>query len=89
MFKTGHSKVGGRKPGTKNKKTLLGASELLLGLGINPIQKLVEIAESAESTTDQKINCYKEIAKYTYPKIKAEEAPFNQEAMNLTVQFVE
>ena len=49
MFKTGHSKVGGRKPGTKNKKTLLGASELLLGLGINPIQKLVEIAESAES----------------------------------------
>jgi hypothetical protein len=89
MFKTGHSKVGGRKPGTKNQKTLLGASELLLGLGINPIQKLVEIAESAESTTDQKINCYKEIAKYTYPKIKAEEVPFDQEAMNLTVQFVE
>jgi hypothetical protein len=73
MFKTGHSKVGGRKPGTKNKKTLLGASELLLGLDINPIQKLVEIAESAESTTDQKINCYKEIAKYTHPRLKLQE----------------
>ena len=53
MLKKGHSKIGGRKPGTKNQKTLLGASDLLLELGVNPIQRFVEIAESAEPTTDQ------------------------------------
>jgi len=31
MFKTCHSKVGGRKHGSKNKKTLLAADELLIG----------------------------------------------------------
>jgi len=48
MFKTGHPKVGSRKLGTKNQKTLLGASEILLELDINPIEKLINIAESVE-----------------------------------------
>jgi len=73
MFETGHSKLGGRKKGTPNKITLIKADDLLLELGINPIQKLIEIAESDEATLDQKINCYKEIAKYTYPRLKAQE----------------
>ena len=42
-------------------------------LGINPIQKLIEIAESDEASIDQRINCYKEIAKYTYPRLKLQE----------------
>jgi len=32
-----------------------------------------EIAESDEVSLDQKINCYKEIAKYTYPRLKLQE----------------
>ena len=64
-FEEGHSKIGGRKKGTPNKVTLIRADDLLLQLGINPIQKLIEIAESDEASLDQKINCYKEIAKYT------------------------
>jgi len=75
--------------GVPNKKTIIQVDVLLLESGINPIQKLVEIAESVESTIDQKINCYKEIAKYTYPKLKSQEVQIDQEAMNLRVQFVE
>ena len=73
MFEEGHSKIGGRKKGTPNKVTLIKADDLLLKLDINPIQKLIEIAESDEATLDQRINCYKEIAKYTYPRLKLQE----------------
>ena len=72
-FEKGHTKMGGRKKGTPNKKTLIRADDLLLQLDINPIQKLIELAESDEATIDHKINCYKEIAKYTYPKFKSQD----------------
>ena len=72
-FEQGHSKIGGRKKGTPNKVTLIKADDLLLELDVNPIQKLIEIAESDEATLDQRINCYKEIAKYTYPRLKLQE----------------
>ena len=72
-FEEGHSKIGGRKKGTPNKVTLIKADDLLLELNVNPIQKLIEIAESDEATLDQRINCYKEIAKYTYPRLKLQE----------------
>lgn len=73
MFKAGHSKLGGRKRGSKNKKTLLGADELLLELGINPIEKLINIAESDGTSIEQQIRCWQEISKYTYPKLKSQE----------------
>jgi len=72
-FEEGHSKIGGRKRGTPNKITLIRADDLLLKLDINPIQKLIEIAESDEASLDQRISCYKEIAKYTYPRLKLQE----------------
>ena len=72
-FEQGHSKIGGRKKGTPNKVTLIKADDLLLELDVNPIQKLIEIAESDEATLDQRINCYKEIAKYTYPRFKSQD----------------
>ena len=72
-FEQGHSKLGGRKQGTPNRKTLIKADDLLLELDVNPIQKLIEIAESDEASLDQRINCYKEIAKYTYPRFKSQE----------------
>ena len=71
-FEKGHTKIGGRQKGVPNKKTLIRADDLLLQLDINPIQKLIELAESDEATIDHKINCYKEIAKYTYPKYKSQ-----------------
>ena len=72
-FEKGHTKIGGRQKGTPNKNTLIRADELLIQLDINPIQKLIELAESDEATIDHKINCYKEIAKYTYPKFKSQD----------------
>ena len=69
MFKAGHSKMGGRKRGSKNKKTLLAADELLLKLDINPVEKLINIAESDDASVEQRIRCWQEIAKYTHPSL--------------------
>ena len=85
MFKTGHSKVGGRKRGSKNKKTLLGADELLLKLNINPIEKLINIASSDEASVEQQIRCWQEVAKYTYPKLKSQEVYIEHESDAPTV----
>jgi len=73
MFQQGHKKMGGRKRGTKNKKTLLAADELLMKLNINPIEKLINIAESCDASVEQQIRCWQEVAKYTYPKLKSQE----------------
>jgi len=72
-FEKGHEKLGGRQKGTPNKKTLIKADDLLLELDVNPIQRLIELAESDLTSIDQKINCYKTISQYTYPKLKAQE----------------
>ena len=80
-FEEGHIKLGGRQKGALNKKTLMKAEEILTQLDINPIHKLIEIAESEEATTDQRINCYKEIAKYTFPKLKSQNITLEQSDM--------
>jgi len=72
-FTKGHRKIGGRRKGTPNKKTVMRVEELLLQLDISPIGKLIELAESDLATIDQKISCYKEIARYTYPRLKAQD----------------
>jgi hypothetical protein len=77
-FENGHEKLGGRQKGVPNKKTLLKVADLLLDLDINPIQELIDIAESDEATIDHKINCYKEIARYTYPKLKSQDIRIEQ-----------
>jgi len=85
MFKSGHKKIGGRKRGTKNKKTLLAADELLLKLNINPIEKLINIASSDEASVEQQIRCWQEVAKYTYPKLKSQEVYIEHESDAPTV----
>ena len=85
MFKSGHKKMGGRKRGTKNKKTLLAADELLLNLDINPIEKLINIASSDEASVEQQIRCWQEVAKYTYPKLKSQEVYIEHESDAPTV----
>ena len=45
----------------------------MLKLDINPIEKLINIAESEESSVEQQIRCWQEVAKYTYPKLKSQE----------------
>ena len=89
-FESGHEKIGGRQKGAPNKKTLLKVADLLLDLGINPIQELIDIAKSDESTIDHKINCYKEIAKYTYPKYKSQDIRIEEQKQpeSIEIHFV-
>jgi len=72
-FEKGHKKTGGRQKGTLNKNTIIKAEEILLNFNVNPIERLIELAESSITSVDQKINCYKEIARYTYPRLKAQD----------------
>jgi hypothetical protein len=89
-FENGHEKLGGRQKGTPNKKTLIKADDLLLELDVNPIQRLIEIAESDLTSIDQKINCYKTIAQYTYPKFKSQELRVTsmEEAAPIKIEIV-
>ena len=89
-YEKGHTKMGGRQKGTPNKKTLIKADDLLLELDINPIQKLIELAESDEATIDHKLNCYKEIAKYTYPKHKSQDIRIEEKKQpeSIEIHFV-
>ena len=59
---------------------------MLLELDINPIQKLIELAESDEATIDHKINCYKEIAKYTYPKHKSQDIRIEEQKLPASIE---
>ena len=87
-FELGHTKQGGRQKDALNKKTLMNAEEILTQLDINPIHKLIEIAESEEATTDQRINCYKEIAKYTFPKLKSQNIRLEQSDMPNKIKVI-
>jgi len=87
MFQQGHKKIGGRKRGTKNKKTLLSADELLLKLDINPLEKLIDIAESKKSSIEQQIHCWQEVAKYTYPKLKSQEIVIEEDQMPNSIEI--
>ena len=66
--------IVGKTKGTPNKTNLIKADDLLFELGINPIEKLINIAESDDISIEQQIRCWQEIAKYTYPKLKSQEA---------------
>lgn len=89
MFEKGHKKLGGRKKGTKNKKALMCVEDILANRGVNPIEKLIDIAESVESTVEQKIKCWQEICKYTHPKLKSQEIRTEPDAVDLIeVKFI-
>ena len=84
-FAKGHQKLGGRKKGTPNKKTALKVDMILSELGINPIQELINIACSNESSISQKIDCYKEVARYAYPRLKSVEQIISEDSLIPTV----
>ena len=90
ISRQGHKKLGGRQKGSKNKKTLLSVEQLLKEYDINPIEKLIEIAESKEASIEQRIRCWQEVAKYTYPKYKAIEYFSDEDSIDsITVRFVD
>jgi hypothetical protein len=89
MFSHGRKKTGGRTLGTKNKKTLLSVNDLLIQTGVNPIKKLIEIAESNDASVDQQIRCWQEVAKYSYPKFQALDIRETQEQVITGIRLVD
>jgi len=77
------------KKGTRNKKTLLDVNALLLQAGVNPIEKLIEIAECEESSITQKIHCWQEICKYAYPKVRSKELVNPKEHHQVQIHLIE
>lgn len=68
-FKPGHAKVGGRKPGTPNKKTQALQEILEEGLGKGLPEKIVEIMHTLDPKDQVKVLL--ELMQYIYPKRKA------------------
>ena len=86
-FEKGHTKIGGRQKGTPNKNTLIRADELLLKLDINPVEKLIHIAESDGASIEQQIRCWQEVAKYTYPKLKSQDIYAEEERQPESIEI--
>lgn len=72
--KPGSPKTGGRKKGTKNKKSQ-DVQNMLDEIGCNPIEGMAIIAQRALENGDDVLagNMYKELAQYVAPKRKAVE----------------
>jgi hypothetical protein len=63
-------KTGGRVKGTPNKKTT-DVQQLLENLNCNPIEGMARIAENIEIDIGIRLNAYKELAQYMFPKRRA------------------
>lgn len=62
----------GRPKGSRNRRTL-SAMEKMRDLGCDPLEELVKIGNKALRDEDNHLaaSCFKEIATYIYPKLKA------------------
>lgn len=69
-FKPGHKKLGGRKPGSKDKKVLLrlAAQELALKNLKTPLEILTEIAQTSRYE-DTRVNAAKAAAPYVHKRM--------------------
>ncbi len=63
-------KSGGRAKNTPNKKTT-EVQQLLESLNCNPIEGMARIAENIEIDISIRLNAYKELAQYMFPKRRA------------------
>lgn len=75
LFKKGQPKPpnSGRKPGSKNKKTLLKAQVFLAERDFHPVEKIIQILPKL-SPKDQ-ADVLLELLQYLEPKRKAQEVP--------------
>ncbi len=75
-FKPGDPKPpgSGRIKGTKNRATVLKATEVMAALGFNPTEFLVKLANSENLADDLKVKIGLELQGYVQPKPKEEAA---------------
>lgn len=79
-FKKGDKKPAGsgRKKGSKNLKTVLRAESVMAEADFNPIELLIELANSKDTPVDQKIKIAIELSSLINAKPKAKEVEPNQ-----------
>ena len=72
-FKTGHKKLGGRKAGSKNKRTLARRSleEILISKNVDPLKKLLDLLRKGDLDDKTKAYLWKDLLEFLYPKLKA------------------
>jgi hypothetical protein len=68
-FQNGHAKLGGRKAGTPNRGT--SVRECLERLNVDPVEEVVKIAQSDESSHELKARIWLSLAEYVSPKLRA------------------
>lgn len=78
----------GRTAGSlnKNKDRLLRMIKEVYGDDFDPIMKMAEIASKEENEDSLKLQAWKEIAQYVYPKLKAIEVEVTGEMISVTEQ---
>jgi len=58
-----------------NNEDFFNARKTLKELDFNPVKELILLAESVDTSPQQKISICKELIRVSYPKLKAENAP--------------
>lgn len=80
-------RIGGRKKGTPNKRSLMVA-EKLAEWGCDPIRGLVELARDKSIDAQVRVRAYSELASYCYSKPRTEvgqQGPATLISIGLTV----
>jgi hypothetical protein len=68
-FQKGHPKTGGRAQGTPNKISAT-VRERLEQSGVDPVSRLLSIAENAECSLELKAKVFSDLCSYCFPKLK-------------------
>ena len=68
-FQNGHAKLGGRKAGTPNRSA--SVRECLERLNLDPVEEVVKIAQSDESSNELRARIWLSLAEYVSPKLRA------------------
>jgi hypothetical protein len=68
-FQKGREKTGGRTPGTPNKISRT-VRERLEQSGVDPVSRLLSIAENAECSLELKAKVFSDLCSYCFPKLK-------------------
>lgn len=77
--KKGTPKTGGKVIGSKNKVMLPDVAAILAEKGINPVNRLIEIAQSGTLKPHQEAAVWQTLLEYTAPKPKLDDKQGEQE----------
>lgn len=81
LFTKGHKKIGGRKKGSPNRKTLLSAASVLSDAGCHPVAEILRLLPRLK-TPAKKIEIYQWLTEWAC--VKPKEGEENDGAIDVT-----